>query len=99
MLAEPEWVRIKGADEPVRARRLEGIGPREGSVSRAEVSLVGRGWEMAALDAMVDRAIGGRGAVVAVVGPPGIGKSRAAREVATLANERGVAVFWAFCES
>ena len=26
MLAEPEWVRIKGADEPVRARRLVAIG-------------------------------------------------------------------------
>ena len=28
VLAEPEWVRIKGADEPVRARRLVAIGPR-----------------------------------------------------------------------
>ena len=32
MLAEPEWVRIKGADEPVPARRLVGIGPRDGPV-------------------------------------------------------------------
>ena len=99
MLAEPEWVRIKGADEPVRARRLLAIGPRDGLVGRAEASLVGRGWEMAALDAMVDRAIGGRGGVVNVVGPPGIGKSRAAREAAALAAGRGVEVFWAFCES
>ena len=30
MLAEPEWVRIKGADDPVRARRLVAIGPRDG---------------------------------------------------------------------
>ena len=81
-LAEPEWVRIKGADEPVRARRLVAIGPRDGLVGRAEASLVGRRWEMAALDAMVDRAIGGRGGVVNVVGPPGIGKSRVAREAA-----------------
>jgi class 3 adenylate cyclase len=99
MLAEPEWVRIKGADEPVCARRLVAIGPRNGLVGRVETSLVGRRWEMAAIDAMVDHAIGGRGAVVNVVGPPGIGKSRAAREAATLANERGVEVFWAFCES
>ena len=76
MLAEPEWVRIKGADEPVRARRLVAISPRDGLVGRAEASLVGRRWEMAALDAIVDRAIGGRGGVVNVVGPPGIGKSR-----------------------
>ena len=82
MLAEPEWVRIKGADEPVRARRLVAIGPRDGLVGRAEATLVGRRWEMAALDAMVDRALGGRGGVVNVVGPPGIGKSRVAREAA-----------------
>jgi class 3 adenylate cyclase len=99
VLAEPEWVRIKGADEPVRARRLMGIGPRYGLVGRAEASLVGRRWEMAALDAMVDRAIGGRGGVVGVVGPPGIGKSRIAREAAAAAAGRGVEVFWAFCES
>src|SRR6478735_451626 len=98
-LAEPEWVRIKGADEPVRARRLLRIKPRDGLVGRAQVSLVGRRWEMAALDAIVDRAIGGRGGVVNVVGPPGIGKSRAAREAAVLAAGRGVEVFWAFCES
>src|SRR5271163_321901 len=96
MLGEPEWVRIKGADEPVCARRLVGIGPRDGSMGRAEVDLVGRGWEMAALGAMVDRTTGSRGGVVTVVGPPGIGKSRAARETAALAAGRGVEVFWAF---
>ena len=99
VLGEPEWVRIKGADDPVRARRLVAIGPRHGLVGRAEADLVGRGWEMAALDAMVDRTIGGRGGVVNVVGPPGIGKSRVAREAAAAAAGRGVEVFWAFCES
>jgi class 3 adenylate cyclase len=98
-LGEREWVRIKGADEPVCARQLVGIGPRSGLVGRAEASLVGRHWEMTAIDAMVDRTIGGRGGVVNVVGPPGIGKSRAAREAASLADGRGVEVFWAFCES
>jgi class 3 adenylate cyclase len=98
-LAEPEWVRIKGADEPVRARRLVAISPREGLVGRAEAGLVGRRWEMAAIGAMVDRTIGGRGGVLNVVGPPGIGKSRAAREAAALAAARGIEVFWAFCES
>jgi class 3 adenylate cyclase len=39
-LAEPEWVRIKGADEPVRARRLVAIDPRDGRVGRAEAALV-----------------------------------------------------------
>src|SRR5262249_38884949 len=99
VLAEPEWVRIKGSDEPVRARRLVGIGPRDGPVGGTEARLAGGGGEMAALDAMVDEAIGGRGDVVNVVGPPGIGKSRMAREAAALATGRGVEVFWAFCES
>jgi AAA ATPase domain/Adenylate and Guanylate cyclase catalytic domain len=99
MLGEPEWVRIKGADEPVPARRLMGIGPRDGLVRRTEAGLVGRRWEMAALEAMVDRTIAGHGAVVNVVGPPGIGKSRTARETAVLAGERGAEVVWVFCES
>ena len=99
LLAEPEWVRVKGADEPLCAHRLLAISPREGLVGRAEASLVGRRAELAALDAMVDRTIGGRGGVVNVVGAPGIGKSRVARETAALAAGRGVEVFWTFCES
>src|SRR5271154_7575435 len=46
VLSEPEWVRIKGADEPVRARRLVAIGAGDGPAGRAEASLVGRRWEM-----------------------------------------------------
>ncbi|OBI35055.1 AAA family ATPase [Mycobacterium colombiense] len=99
VLSEPEWVRIKGADRPVGARRLVGIAPRGGLPERAEARLVGRRWEVAALEAMVDRAIGGCGGVVNVMGPPGIGKSRVAREAAVAAARRGVKVFWTFCES
>jgi len=99
MLSEPEWVRIKGADEPVLARRLLAIQPRHAPVGRTESSLVGRRWEMAAVEAILERTLGGRGGVVNVVGPPGIGKSRVAREAAALATGRGVEVVWAFCES
>jgi class 3 adenylate cyclase len=99
MLGQPELVRIKGADQPVPARRLMGIGPRDRPVGRTESSLIGRHWEMAALEAIVNRMIGGDGAVVGVAGPPGVGKSRTARETAALAAGRGVKVFWAFCES
>ena len=51
---------------------------------------------MAALGALLERAIGGRGGVVNVVGPPGIGKSRMAREAAAAAAGRGVEVIWGF---
>ncbi len=63
MLAEPEWVHIKGADEPVRARRLVAISPRDGLVGRdrARAWSVGAGrwppstpwwstWSMAAVE-------------------------------------------------
>ncbi|WP_445169519.1 AAA family ATPase [Mycolicibacterium sp. Dal123E01] len=98
-LADPESVRIKGADQPVRARRLVAINPRHRVPGRSEVTLVGRRRELTALAAMVERATNGHGGVVNVVGPPGIGKSRVAREVAAAATDRGFVVFWTFCES
>ena len=45
VLDEPQWVHIKGADEPVPAHRLVAISPRDGLVGRPEASLVGRRWE------------------------------------------------------
>jgi class 3 adenylate cyclase len=78
-LGEPQMVRIKGADEPVRAHRLLGIGERHHTVGRAESTLVGRRREMSAVEGLLDRAIDGHGAVVGVVGSPGIGKSRLGR--------------------
>ena len=99
VLAEPERVHIKGANEPVPARRLLAIQPRQALLGRTESSLVGRRGEMAALEAMVDQAIGGCGGVVNVAGAPGIGKSRVARQAAALATDRGVEVVWTFCES
>ena len=98
-LGEPQMVEIKGADEPVLARRLLGMGERHRDVRRGESNLVGRQWEMSAVDGLLHRAIDGHGAVVGVVGPPGIGKSRLVREVAAVARRRGPEVFTTFCES
>ena len=92
-------LRVKGADEPVAAQRLLGIGERHRAAWRGKSSLVGRRWEMAAVEGLLDRATDGHGAVVGVAGPPGIGKSRLVREVAAMAGGRGVEVFTTFCES
>ena len=97
-LGEPELVQIKGADEPIPARRLLAVGQHR-AATRAESKLVGRRWEMSAVEGLLDRAIDGDGAVVGVVGPAGIGKSRLARELAAMAGERDVNVFTTFCES
>ena len=98
-LGEFELVRIKGVDVPVPARRLLGVRDGHRAAGRAESTLVGRRWEMAAVEGLLDRAIDGAGAVVGVVGSPGIGKSRLVREVTAMAAARGVEVFTAFCES
>ncbi|HTX96903.1 MAG TPA: adenylate/guanylate cyclase domain-containing protein [Mycobacterium sp.] len=98
-LGEPEMLCVKGADEPVPVQRLLGFGERRHAVKRAESNLVGRRWELSAVEGLLDRAIDGQGAVVSLVGPPGIGKSRLVREVAATAGRRGVEVLTTFGES
>jgi hypothetical protein len=98
-LGEPEMVHIKGSDQPVTAQRLLGVPERDRRVAGAESTLVGRRWEMAAIEALLERGVDHHGAVVAVVGSPGIGKSRLVREVTALAAARGVEVFTGYCQS
>jgi hypothetical protein len=99
VLSEPEMVHIKGSDQPVGAQRLLSVPDQDRRVAGAESSLVGRRWEMSAIESLLERAVDGHGAVVSVVGSPGIGKSRLAREVSALAAARGVEVLTAYCES
>jgi adenylate cyclase len=99
VLGTPEWVNIKGAEEPLPARRLLGAAAERVGIARREPTLVGRTWEMNTVAGILEQAISGAGCVVGVVGPPGIGKSRIMREAVTLATGRGVEVFTASCES
>lgn len=98
-LGEPEMVHIKGVDAPVTAYRLRGMGDRHRVTERAESILVGRRWELSAVAGLLERALGGRGVEVELVGEPGIGKTRLVREVVALAEVRGAEVFSTFCES
>ncbi len=99
VLGEPQLVRIKGADLPVSARILVSVTGRRPHINPRVSTLVGREWELAALTAMLDRAVNGHGCVASVVGPPGIGKSRIVAETVVLAKGRGVEVFSTYCES
>ena len=98
VLEEPELVRIKGSELPVPARRLLGVA-EHGAIGRRDSTLVGRQWELAAVTGVLDRSIAGSGAVVGVVAPPGVGKSRLVAELAAIAASRGVSVYSTFCES
>ncbi|MCV7261020.1 ATP-binding protein [Mycobacterium shimoidei] len=98
-VGEPELIHLKGVDLPVPARRLLGMAEGHRAAWRAQSSLVGRRPEISMLEGILDRAVDGHGAVVRVVGPPGIGKSRLVRELAALAVRRDAEVFTAICES
>ena len=99
VLGEAEMVRVKGVQDAVPARPLVSMAAQSSRTGASYSRLVGRDWEVAMLAAMLDRSIEGRGSVVGVVGPPGIGKTRLAREAVQLAKSRGVEVFSTFCES
>ena len=92
-LGEPEKVRIKGAQSPVIARRLLAMAPERGQRARQMSTLVGRDWEMSTIAAMLEQSMNGKGRIVGLVGPPGIGKSRMVGEIASIAAERSVQVF------
>jgi adenylate cyclase len=97
-LGARELVHIKGADNPVAARRLLAVGehhPRP----RTESRLVGRTWELNTVTAILEETTRGLGGVVNIVGPAGIGKSRLVREVTAIASARNIPVFSTYCES
>ena len=96
-LGESRLVHIKGSDVAVTAQHLLGIGSQIGRRSLSR--LVGRRWEIAAIEAILDRSIEGHGSVISVVGPAGIGKSRIVAEATALAAGRGVPVVSTYCES
>src|SRR6201987_3552945 len=54
-LGESELVQIKGADAPVPARRLLGMGEGHRAGGRPESKLVGRRGEMSAVEALLER--------------------------------------------
>lgn len=98
-LGDPELVHIKGSEQPVVARRLLGVSEPDRESAGTVSALVGRRWEMAAVEGLFQGAIEGRGAVVTVAGSPGIGKSRLVREVTAMAAASDVDSYVAFCES
>jgi class 3 adenylate cyclase/tetratricopeptide (TPR) repeat protein len=73
-------VNVKGLPEPIEVYEVSGAGPvrtrLQASVARGLTRFVGRDEEIEALRRAFDQARGGHGQIVAVVGEPGVGKSR-----------------------
>lgn len=67
------------------------------AADHAPTPLVGRQAERNRLVAMLDDAITGRGHMVLIGGPAGLGKSRLAREIAAEAEQRGMSVLIGHC--
>jgi DNA-binding CsgD family transcriptional regulator/tetratricopeptide (TPR) repeat protein len=70
------------------------------SGDRQDASLgvfVGRQREMGELKVALEDVLSGHGRLVMLVGEPGIGKTRTARELAAIAEQRGARVLWGWC--
>jgi class 3 adenylate cyclase/tetratricopeptide (TPR) repeat protein len=93
--------RVKGLEPAVRVFELEGRGPMRTrfdlSRARGLSVLVGRDDEIALLEAALARLLEGSGGAVALVGEPGVGKSRLCHEVAERCRYLGIRVTQASC--
>lgn len=75
-------VEVKGKSEPVVAYRA--IAPVSGADESSElVPLVGRSEELASLEMVRDRVLGGTGRLASIMGEAGVGKTRLLREFRT----------------
>ncbi len=94
-------VTVKGVRDPVGVFVLEGIGSHrtrlDTSRARGLSRFVGRSDEMAALESALQRSLEGTGRVAAVVGEPGVGKSRLCAEFVERCRAQGLVVYEAHC--
>ena len=85
---------LKGRTEPIEAWRLERELPERPRMHGGEARLVGRQRELTSLESALEEAREGRGLMVALVGEPGIGKSRLALEMRQRAEAAGFTTAW-----
>jgi class 3 adenylate cyclase/tetratricopeptide (TPR) repeat protein len=85
-------VPVRGVPEPVDVFEATGAGPArsrlQAAAARGLTPFVGREVEIARLEQALDRARAGRGGLIALVGEPGVGKSRLVREIAETPRSR-----------
>ena len=77
---------LKGVSKKLKVYRV--IGPRELEHAEPSHPIVGRDFELTVLERVMDGLVEGRGAIVSVMGEPGIGKSRLVWEVRSRYRDR-----------
>ncbi len=90
---------LKGRAEPIEAWRLERELPERPRTHGGETRLVGRAREVDIIESALEVAREGRGLMVALVGEPGIGKSRLALEMRQRAEAAGFTSAWTSSQS
>lgn len=87
---------VKGLNRPLEVFEVTGLGPLrtrfQASMRRGLSRFVGREAEIAQLNAAIGRAGAGEGQVVALIGEPGVGKSRLLWEFTRRQRHRGWSV-------
>jgi class 3 adenylate cyclase/tetratricopeptide (TPR) repeat protein len=101
--SERKLLKLRGKDEPVPAYRIfarEEVPTRFAARLRRGVApFVGREDGLAVLETGLARALEGGSALVAITGPPGLGKTRLAVEFLARARLRGCRTYRGDCES
>ncbi|MEK8029242.1 AAA family ATPase [Ideonella sp. DXS29W] len=102
-LGEREWITPRGRKVALPAYRITGRAALqrryEARVRRGQAPFVGRERELQALLGAVERARGGPPASVAIVGGPGLGKTRLVEEFLRRPELQGWRVLTGYCES
>lgn len=86
----------RATGEPDLSRGSERPGPSSAEPTRGQRT-VGRGNELAVVDALLDQVNEGGQRWLLFTGPAGIGKTRLAREMVAGARERGMLTAWTSC--
>jgi hypothetical protein len=90
--AAPDAARASASSPPAPAPASKSL-----DLLAADLPLVGREAELARLTELLERAWSGRGTIAAILGDPGVGKSRLAAEMAIQAAGRGGRVLVGRC--
>jgi class 3 adenylate cyclase/tetratricopeptide (TPR) repeat protein len=92
---------VKGVRAPMRVFDLRGLGHLRSRLdvlrNRRASKFVGREAEMAALDEALAEMLAGRGRIVGITAPAGVGKTRLCFEFVERCREQGLTVFEAHC--